>query len=335
MIKYLVHDIETIPETELQSIWEADKEKNAAKGKEYDFEPIWAHKVICIGMLALDHELKPVKGGCAAGGVVGEKSEREMIERWSLVASGKLFNQSESLCLVDWFGTKFDVPVLQTRAFRYGVPLPWLYELLPDNRGGISNWSKEYRDKYHGKHLDVSELWTLRGMFPKPRLLHLAKLMGLPGKLDCDGGKIYDVWKNYAHARNVAEGKTPGPKGTSEQHEAWRVKSVEIAATIDIYCMQDVFETAFLFQRFYYMAGKLTLDQYRAAATSLLDWIAKLPEQKEFLEATDRDAVLLNSALESANADPDNFRDDHIPTGSGSDPAAGEAVLGAADLHTA
>ncbi len=303
---YLVQDIETIPETEVQDLWLKEEARLIEEGKPQRVPYIWAHKVICIGMLALDRDLKPVNGGCAMGGLQGGKTEKEMIERWSAIASGSFQPQDgatgESLRMVDWNGSKFDVPVLQTRAFHHGVPLPWLFALQPDNRGGISTWSKDYRDKYQGKHDDLSELWTNRGSFIKPTLASLAILMGLPGKMGIDGSKIYDAYKEKRYAE------------------------------IDTYCMQDVIQTAFVFQRFRYMMGKLTLEQYREVATALLEWSGRQPGQGEFAKAIDQDALLIRPGVSSGNADTDHSGNDRLSTGSGSVPA-GAPVQGAAGLR--
>jgi len=261
VIKYLVQDIETIPETELAAEWLKEKAAKEAKGEKDPFPPLWAHKVITIGMLALDENFLPVKGGCAAGGLAGGRSEKEMIERWSAAASGALFEQREALHMVDWHGRGFDVPVLQTRAFRYGIPLPWYFGLLPDNKGGKSQWSKEYRDRYGGAHMDLAELWTNKGSFPRPHMANLAQLMGLPGKVGIDGSKVYEAYK-------------------AEEYKS-----------IDTYCMQDVFQTAFLLQRFEYMAGRLTLDGYRVAVGALIAFVAGADQ--ELYKKIDYDAVLL------------------------------------------
>lgn len=264
MIKYLVQDIETVPEAEIADMW--DPEKNGSNerypGAE-PFPPIWCHKVICIGMLALDEDMVAIKGGCAAGGCSGGKSEREMIQRWSLAVSGKRWEQPIPVRMVDYNGTGFDVPVLQTRAFRYGIQLPWYFGLLPDNRGEISQWSKEYRDRFNGHHMDVQNLWTNNRMFRYPHLANLARLMGLPGKVGIDGSKVYQAWKDGEHK------------------------------AIDTYCMQDVFQTAFIFQRFVYMTGKIDLPAYQKAAKSLLEFIRQQPRHKEFFSSIDRAAVLL------------------------------------------
>lgn len=263
MIVYLVQDIETIPESEIAGDWipsQADKDRNPDGDP---FPPIWAHKIITIGMLALDESYLPIKGGCAAGGLAEGKPEKEMIERWSHAVSGKMWEQQRALKMVDYNGRGFDVPVLQTRAFRYGIQLPWYFGLLPDNKGGISSWSKEYRDRYQGWHMDVQELWTGRGGFRYPHLENLAKLMGLPGKVGIDGSKVYQAYKDKQYKE------------------------------IDTYCMQDVFQTAFVFQRFQYLAGKLSLEKYRAAAGALLEYIKGSSGQEEFAASIDRAALMI------------------------------------------
>jgi predicted PolB exonuclease-like 3'-5' exonuclease len=263
MIKYLVQDIETIPESEIVDMWTpsaADKERYPEKDP---FPPIWCHKVICIGMLALDEKFHPQKGGCAAGGLQGGETEKAMVERWSHLASGAPWELKQPLKMVDYNGRGFDVPVLQHRAFRYGVQLPWYFGLLKDNQGKISSWSKEYRDRYNGWHLDVQELWTGRGGFRYPHMANLACLMGLPGKVGIDGSKVYQAWKDKQFKE------------------------------IDTYCMQDVYQTAMIFQRFQYLKGTLDLDGYRSAIQATLDFIGKQEGNEDFLGQVDKAALLL------------------------------------------
>jgi len=302
MTKYLVHDIETIPETELKAEWEVDAEKQRAKGVADPFPGIAYHKVICIGMLTLDRDLKPVKSGCAEGGVAGGKSEKEMIEKWNKVAWGG-GGTGTQLHLVDWHGRGFDVPVLQTRAFRYGIPLPWYFGLLPDNRGTISSFSKEYRDRYGGRHEDLAEYWTNRGAFARPRMASLAKLIGLPGKTGVDGSKVYDLWKDFRRhlgyatedgSHHVRDGQMTEAELLVAQ-EKHREVALEVAKQIDTYCMQDVFQTAFILQRTRYLAGDVELDAYREAARALYDHIAAIPDQADFAKGVDLPSLLLES----------------------------------------
>lgn len=259
--KYLALDIETIPTSEIAGDWEPSKrELEMSNGS--PFPPVWTHRVLCIGMLALDANLIPLKGGCAAGGLTEGASEKEMIERWSHIASGKM-HDTTSLRLVDWNGRGFDMPVLQTRAFRYGVPLKWYFGKLPDNKGMISSFSRSYRDRYAGRHMDLADVWTNCGAFQRPHLANLAKLMGLPGKVGIDGSKV------------------------KEAFEQGRLKE------IDIYCMQDTYQTAFILQRFLLLKGDMSLDAYRKAAESLHAFIAQTPDQKEFAEQINMDELLL------------------------------------------
>lgn len=251
---YIVHDIETIPETELTPLYLEAKEKHAeiSPSKPF-FPPIWAHKVISIGMLALDKNLHPTKGGCAAGGHAA--SEHQKITRWSEVTE----NAGRPHKLVDWNGKAFDLPVLQTRAFALGVPLAWYFQAPnPANK-----WSKPYRNRYAGQHLDLADEWTNNRAFQKPSLLHLATLMGLPGKVGIDGSKVHEAYQQGRHEE------------------------------IDIYCMQDVVQTAFIFQRYSYLSGDLSLIQYQAATKSLLEWTADQPTQSEFIATINQDKLLL------------------------------------------
>jgi len=262
-MKYLVQDIETIPESEIASQWTPSQAEIERAKPRAPFPPIGVHKVICIGMLALDEALVPRKSGCAAGGAAGGKTEREMIERWSIAASGKMFN-GHPMKLVDWNGRGFDMPVLKTRAFRLGVQIPWYFSKLPDNRGEYSSYSRDYSDRYKGWHIDVADAWTGHGAFGRPHMADLAQLMGLPGKTELDGSQVYDAFK----AGKLAE--------------------------IDVYCMQDVFQTAFVFQRIGYLEGRLDLEAYRVAAEALYHWIENHPEQAAFLAQIDRHALLLD-----------------------------------------
>jgi len=111
----------------------------------------------------------------------------------------------------------------------------------------------------------LSDVWTNKGAFFKPHLANLAALMGLPGKVGIDGSKVYQAYKE------------------------------ERFQEIDTYCMQDVFQTAFILQRFYLLSGRIGVESYRAAATALCDWIEKLSGHKEFFSKIDRAALLLES----------------------------------------
>jgi len=88
-------------------------------------------------------------------------------------------------------------------------------------------------------------------------MANLARLMGLPGKVGIDGSKVHQSYLDGQYA------------------------------DIDTYCMQDVFQTAWIYQRYSYISGKITLEQYRSAADALLVFVREIPEQEEFASKVD------------------------------------------------
>jgi predicted PolB exonuclease-like 3'-5' exonuclease len=266
--RWLVQDIETIPESEVASDWKPTEEE-IRKANGDPFPPLWADKVLTIGVVVLDERLIVKKTGCCAGGLSSGATEKAMVERWSDIASGRFFRKEDSLNtvqplkLVDFNGARFDVPVLTYRAFHYGIDLGWYFGRIPDNRGEISSFSKTYRDRYHGEHHDLAELFTNFGRFNRPHLKTLAKLMGLPGKTGMDGSQTYQAFK---------DGKFK---------------------EIDSYCMEDVYQTAWIFMRYLLMAGKIGLETYQVAASSLLDVVRQKNEHVEFFDKIDVPALLL------------------------------------------
>lgn len=187
--KFLVHDIETVG-TELD--WDATTAPPTASG-DPPCRPSgpcgWSRSACCRSTTTSSPPGRPAAPGRGAGAT----TEEGMIAAWAKVVTSR--GRTAPLTLVDFNGRTFDLPVLQTRAFRYGIELGWFFGLLPDNHGGISQWSKEYRDRYAGLHLDLRDWWTNRGGFAATKLEHLARLMGLPGKLGVDAYCLSDVYQ--------------------------------------------------------------------------------------------------------------------------------------------
>jgi 3'-5' exonuclease len=248
---YLVHDIETVG-TELG--WDPATAPPTPTG-EPPVPPIWAMRIVAIAMMPLDIDLIPTGPAVLAR----PKTEPEMIASWAQAVAGR---RCEPLTLVDFNGRSFDLPVLQTRAFHYGIDLSFYFALQPDNRGGISQWSKEYRDRYGGRHHDLRDWWGNRGGFVATKLEHLARLMGLPGKLGMDGSQIETAWR------------------AGEQDR------------IDRYCLADVIQTGLVFARMQLTAGRLSRDAYRGAVMAILDAAASDPSQAELVAAIDRERVM-------------------------------------------
>jgi predicted PolB exonuclease-like 3'-5' exonuclease len=267
-MRWLVQDIETIPESEVASDWKPTEEETR-KANGDPFPPLWADKVLTIGAVVLDDRMIVQKSGCCGGGLASGATEKWMIERWSDIASARFFRREDSLVtpptlkLVDFNGASFDVPVITYRAFHYGIDLGWYFGRIPDNRGEISSFSKSYRDRYHGEHHDLAELFTNFGRFNRPHLKTLAKLMGLPGKTGMDGSQTYQAFRDGKYKE------------------------------IDTYCMEDVYQTAWIFMRYRLMAGQVGPESYQVAALALLDWVQKKEEHAEFFSRIDRAALLL------------------------------------------
>jgi hypothetical protein len=89
-----------------------------------------------------------------------------------------------------------------------------------------------------------------------------AKLIGMPGKLDCKGSNVQAMI------------------------DAGQIEQVRA------YCMHDVVQTAALFLRVQLLRGKLAPASYVAAAEHLLATIAREPRLAPMLPHIDRDRLL-------------------------------------------
>lgn len=123
--------------------------------------------------------------------------------------------------LVTFNGRNFDLPVLELQALKYGCPAQRYF-------------SSKARNRYAEEgHYDLYDFLTnygahrLRGGFNV-----LAKLIGLPGKMEIDGSRVQQLWE---------DGRL---------------------TDIHRYCRQDVMQTYFLFLRVELMRGRLTPEHY-------------------------------------------------------------------------
>lgn len=137
--------------------------------------------------------------------------------------------------LVTFNGRNFDLPVLELQALKYGCPAQRYF-------------SSKARNRYVEEgHYDLYDFLTnygahrLRGGFNV-----LAKLIGLPGKMEIDGSMVQQLWE---------EGRLPD---------------------IHRYCRQDVMQTYFLFLRVELVRGRLTPEQYERAVAQSVKFRAEL-----------------------------------------------------------
>ncbi len=168
--EYLVLDIETIPDDERWSRPEAQVTPGGA------FPPTWAHRIVVVGCLWLDHgyglKRLMVLGDAAAGGSADERER-------NLLAELSRFVGRERPVLVTYNGRSFDLPVIALRALCHGVPLGWYYR----------ESSTRYRYSEHG-HLDLCDWLADHGATRSGSLDAIARLIGLPGKVGVDGSQV-------------------------------------------------------------------------------------------------------------------------------------------------
>jgi predicted PolB exonuclease-like 3'-5' exonuclease len=158
--------------------------------------------------------------------------------------------------LVSWNGGSFDLPVLHYRGLIHKVSAPRYW----NTGGGDYADSRDFRwnnyiNRYHTRHLDLMDVLALYQPRASAPLDDLAKLMGFPGKLGMDGGKVW---------------------------EAWQEKRVN---EIRDYCETDVVNTYLVFNRFRLFQGEITLEEASAEEAFVRAELTRLdlPHWREYL----------------------------------------------------
>lgn len=184
-----------------------------------DFFPLTLHVPIsvAIGDVGADHVLRSVQ----SLGLDNHSEEALVREFW---ARAERFGG----CLVTFNGRRFDLPVLELAALRYGVAAPNHFAEGPG--AARSRYSTE-------RHLDLCDYLTNFGATGALRggMDLLLKMIGLPGKTEIDGSQVQTFYD---------EGRLD---------------------EIDRYCCSDVIQTYFLFLRVELMRGRIDEAAYRAA----------------------------------------------------------------------
>lgn len=155
--------------------------------------------------------------------------------------------------LVSFNGRGYDVPLLELAAFRYGLSLPFWFNV--DDRS-----YEQSRHRYNCQaHEDLCDLINNFGaMRLNGGLNLLANLIGKPGKTGVDGSQVQDMY----YAGKVAE--------------------------INDYCRCDVLDTYFVFLRTRVLLGKLSLaDEHQCVVEArkfLEDRVDECPAFAHYLE---------------------------------------------------
>jgi 3'-5' exonuclease len=193
-----------------------------------DFFPLTLHRPIsiAIGDVSGDHILHRIETL-----QVPNNSEEALVrEFWARLENFRG-------CLVSFNGRRFDLPVLELAAMRWGISAPHYFDDVDSLRS---------RDALE-RHLDLCEYLTnfgevgLRGGMDL-----LLKMLGLPGKLAMNGAMVQE----YYDSNRLQE--------------------------IHQYCRTDVLQTYFLFLRVELMRGRLDPASYQAACSTAAPFLEEL-----------------------------------------------------------
>ena len=259
MNSVLVFDIETIPDVPgLRRLHDLDDSLSDAEVAEMafqqrraqngsDFLPHYLQRVVVIScVLRTGKDLK------VWSLAEPEQGEGEIIQRF--------FDGIEKFTpqLVSWNGGGFDLPVLHYRGLIHGVAAPRYWDLGDGDYNDSRDFKwNNYISRYHTRHLDLMDLLAMYQPRANAPLDDLAKLIGFPGKLGMDGGKVWEAWL-----------------------------AGEIAGIRD-YCETDVMNAYLVLLRFRLMRGEISRDGYDAEIQFVKGELARLdkPHWHEFLSA--------------------------------------------------
>lgn len=179
-VEPLVLDIETVPDLER---WQRPEPPPVPEGAPPPppprdvFPPIWAHRIIVIGCLQLDHGYGLQRLDVIRAAVPDDASPDER-ERALLVELARTIGRSRPL-LVTYNGRAFDLPVIAMRSLCHAVPAGWYYR------------DRDVRARYSGAgHLDLCDWLADHGAIRAGKLDQVARLIGLPGKTGVDGSQV-------------------------------------------------------------------------------------------------------------------------------------------------
>ena len=170
----LILDIETVPDLER---WQRPEttpvNPDAPPPRDRDlFPPIWAHRIIVIGLLHLDARHRLRRLGAITADATDERERALLSELTAYV--GK-----ERPLLVTYNGRSFDLPVIAMRSLCHALPLGWYYR------------DRDLRYRYSGEgHLDLCDWLADHGAIRAGKLDQVARLIGLPGKVGVDGSQV-------------------------------------------------------------------------------------------------------------------------------------------------
>jgi predicted PolB exonuclease-like 3'-5' exonuclease len=263
----LVFDIETIPDVAgLRRLHALDpalsdaevaelafQQRRAQNGS--DFLPLHLQRIAvisCALRVGSDFRVWSLSEPEDAGQHPERSAEAEIIQRF--------FDGIERYTpqIVSWNGGGFDLPVLHYRGLIHGIVAPRYWDLGDGDYADSRDFKwNNYISRYHTRHLDLMDVLAMYQPRASAPLDDLAKLIGFPGKLGMDGGKVWEAWC----AGKIAE--------------------------IRDYCETDVLNTYLVATRFRLMRGELSPAEYDAEIAFVRGELGKInkPHWREFLAA--------------------------------------------------
>lgn len=239
-VKYLVFDIESVPDPKLikkVKYPDLDIDEEAAVRKFQEevlaltsgattFIPVTFQYPLCIC-------IAKVRSDFTIADIVSlDEPKFRPSEMTDLFWRG-VEKQYGNAALVTFNGRGFDVPLMELMAFRYGVVAQ---RHLKDKFGS--------RYRFGTKHIDLHDwLSNFNAIRMTGGLNLLAKVLGKPGKMDTKGDEVYDLYL----------------KGEMTQ--------------INDYCYHDVLDTYFVFLRTRVMLGELSIGREQELVKMAKDFI--------------------------------------------------------------
>jgi predicted PolB exonuclease-like 3'-5' exonuclease len=193
--RFVTLDLETVPDEALVSAVDGEPsrpyaeqlrrvvaERRARTGGRSDFLPLPYHRPVAACLLEAVEDGGVVRVTDVASWTDRREAEAEFI--------GRLWDRIEGAALVTFHGRGFDLPVLELRSLKHGIPTP--------------AWFSGPRRGAPEGHLDLKDLLTAQGSSSAAPLDLYAKLVGLPGKEDVAGADVQELYAEGALDRIAA-----------------------------------------------------------------------------------------------------------------------------------
>ena len=250
-IKYLVFDIESVPDAKLikkvkypdqviddeAAVRKFQEEVLALTSGATTFIPVTFQYPLCIC-------IAKVRSDFTIADIVSlDEPKFRPSEMTDLFWRG-VEKQYGNAALVTFNGRGFDVPLMELMAFRYGITAQ---RHLKDKFGS--------RYRFGTKHIDLHDwLSNFNAIRMTGGLNLLAKVLGKPGKMETKGDEVYDLYL----------------KGEMAQ--------------INDYCYHDVLDTYFVFLRTRVMLGELSITREQELVKTAKSFIEEKSSSVEALK---------------------------------------------------